>query len=574
MTTFQPHLRRIGSFLSNHYWVVRQVVPGHVTRLVSVVLLDGVGAISRTGLITFVAFFVNGIQSDRPLRIPATEIVIGSDAMSLFLLSAGTLVLLLLGGVAIYLAAVNTRLIGRAVHTVIANNVFERIRGLRNLCVTPIDLTRQGIQLQVMRNAVHIGLITETLIRTIQPVIYIVVFTCVAFYLDVRLTLLVAPFAMFLIPVVYGIGRQIHKIAGQFLNSQVTDYAAFVRRIIVGLDGSTAPRQLAQSPLAVFEGSEAVRAYFDGFDKNQLANDKMALAMSAFQAVFLSLVIIAFGYYALNDLRPWGSMLGYILAIHLVVSNVQTLLSHLANLNRLYPQLLDYFSFDSVSSGAGTQERRAVLPGVNSNLTLRINPSLVDSRSEVTLQPGHPLYYCCGVHPGRLEFWKCISPLCMASPVSENLWRHADVVAGEHPPMPTSILDNLVGVEQTDRNRTRVEKTLDEFGLLEEVRRLSQGLGTLVTAEVWDHFSRRLKIAVRLLPVVWSDAFVVLIDGGIFHGVTPDEYQDFLEALSGKVVFLMVLASSPLGSEIAHTVRNTTFPGGQCSDTFLRFISW
>lgn len=532
-----------------YIWVLTRVVRGSGRRIFWVASLDGLGTFSNAGMVAVLAFYINSVHDSGVIVVPIVDVEIKNGISALCALSLIILTLLVFSAWAIYHSVVLTRSIGRNAHSYVVQDVLSHFQEIRQSFPYKEIFTRQGVQLQIMRNALQIGIACETFTRAIQPAIAIIVYVGVAFYLDPVLSICLVPLAAMVFPSLWSLSSKIQSDAKEYYNSQAQNYGVSVNELIANLGGASLPAITKNQILDRFLATGKPKIFLDGFDLNQLANDKMAFVVSLFRALFFAIAIFVFGYYALDGEKPWGSMLAYMLVLMYTANGVQTLTSYLANLSRFYPQVADYTKFVAIPE-VDDEARKGSLSDKTLSLTCA-DAVLSGGLSELQLYVGDCAYYNCGEMINRLNFMDKIIPLISASSISEDYWYQAEFVGSRRTYLPGSIRGNIFGEWLNNENKKEsfVLDILEKTGYMGELNNYPHGLDTILTESTWNAFTPGFKSVLRILPLVYSKSQIIFVDNELLEVLTTVNRTSILEVLSDKIVFLMLAGCKVTGSE-------------------------
>lgn len=529
-----PHIARVKSFVRIHYAVLRDALGEQRRRLLLITIIDFLGAGARGVMIGYVGFLVNAMQSSRPVVVPLLNIEIVHGVSTLAWLVAGVFVLNTFGAWAAYYSAVQTRRVGRDAQTYFISEVLRRVQRLR--WSSAEFATRYGqtaIVQQIMRNATQLGIVSETILRTMQPTAYVAMALFLVLMLEPALTLILAPLGLLVLPLMYMVSSTISRDARNFFDVQVSKYGGGIAAVVAGLNRSTLPHRHPVLDRDRLISVDFVKGYLDGFDRTQHANDWMALAISLLRSGLIAVAIGVFGTFALQESRSWGAMLAYILALIYLASGLQNLGAYLANLTRFYPQLVDFHLFclatNQCTAGLARADR-------SPSYMLRVsgNP-LPGSKGDARIELGERAYFFATQTGSRLalaQFAAALSAYCADGDV-DYIGAGYGIPAGT---LREAIGDISAGTEESER----LASMLGRFEVGAEVAALPEGLDTELTAERWRTLSPKFRAAIRIIPATLSTRATLLVSASVIRALTPAQREALWSALASKRVFIVL----------------------------------
>lgn len=527
------HWGRIRNFTRNYR---RVLAPGFRTqrRHVAIVVgLDFVGASAASALIAFISVFTNRVLVKDAVTVPLLGVELSSRIAELGVLAAGVGLLVTVGALASYWSAVHVRAIGRAVHAETMERLLERlaatreIPGMASRAYAPPDIVQQ-----LLRNAIQIGIAAEMVIRSIRPAAYCVMAGGTLLTMAPILTVSLVPVALATVPLIYWMGSRIIAESRDFFEERVSGYGQRINRLVLDLDGAGVDRCPPQEG-GYLRTDPVVASYLDAYDKFVLANDRMNLVVGLSQAVVIAIATLIFGTYVLLSGDSWGRLLAYLIGLTLVVNNLRALVGYLASLNRFYPNVAGFLEFWE------NTERWIRKPGrVEPPPDLRLccpDPVLPGAQPECTLRPGNVVHYVTPEPPSRVQYGRFVGPLlgaCSEARDRELFLTSSAFASAKSRFVPGTLEQNLALPSD------RCWELLETLGAADEVRRLPKGLQTPLTDATWNSFSGVLQRALRIGPLVGTDAAVVFVDWSLLSNLDREECRSIVGLFRHKYLFL------------------------------------
>lgn len=523
------HLRRVRSFVRNYRTVLDIGLTGQARPIRGVVGLDFLGASTASAIVTFISVFSDRVLGQASFVVPLLGVEISSRIMEVVILAAVVGILVAVGTWASYLSAVRVRAVGREAHAEIMEQIFRRLTGVRQSRPgSGRRYTRQDVSQQLLRNAIQIGIAAEMVIRSFRPAAYCLMAGGTIFVIAPFLTAALLPLGLLVAPVLYWVGARVIADSRDFFDARVGDYGRRVNTLVADIDTSGVPFPPPPA-LGYVRSDRAVTSYLDAYDRFQLANDKMNLVVGLAQALLLAAATIAFGYYVLVTGERWGILVAYIFGLMLVVTNLRTLVSHLASFNRFYPNVVGFLEF-----WHRTAEWSALDTSVNHKV-LKLcceMPVFPGSVNEMDLVPGLSVYYLHPMPPARLQFADFVAPLVTACGGEAPAIETAAFAGESRRFVPGTLSQNLALPEE------RCWEALQIFGVTAEVKTLADGLATPMDETTWSVMSPELQRAIKVIPLLAADSRVVFIEYPLLNKITLQQRDFLLLAMRDRIVFV------------------------------------
>ena len=547
-------LARVFSFARHYARLQGPVFRRNRRRVARIIAADIVGASSVGAMIACIAFYVNAIQAETPVTIPFTSFRLEEGVVSLTVVGGLVVLLNALGAVATYDASVRTRAIGRDAYTIFSGWVVSAFQAALKTPTAAFDYNPAVVSRQIMRNSLQMGIAAETIIRCCRPSIYCLVALGILVHIDIYLTLMLAPAALVVGPLIYVIGSRVTSNAREFFDARVSDYGGEVSQIIETIDASSLPPGPWRGEEQRFASIRAIRKYLDAYDRFLLADVQMTLAISLCQAAVFGFAITVFGMFAMEKALPWGSLLAYVTALVYLLAHLKSLLSSLTTLNRFYPNAMQ-FSLFLEDCKRWRQSTECPEPeSADQRLSVAVDsPQLDGSQRGVSLGPGDAVILHSPVPLSRLQFDRIAEPLATAVCPVRNFYRNTDFVQSRRRPERASLLENLCDSSLPNAYE-RVEFAFDALGLSDELVALPNGLKTPIAREGWTELSTDLRAAVLLVPCLFSDRPYLFIEQRVLGWWPVQRQKKFLEMLPDKVVFLITNGADEPLEEPGRTV--------------------
>ena len=494
-----------------------------------------VGAFVQGSTIAFLSFFINIIQSQKKTGFSYLDNIISNNVFSLFIMSTILFILLFLSAVSTYYVAVKSRFLARMYHAKCTSRILTLFNRLQVTDAGTFSYSFAQIRKLAIRNSLLMGKSIETLIQSFYPFSSLIVVLFIVLKLNFKLSMMVFPFFLFVLPFLYKLSSNIQKDAKIFYEASVKNMAESIQKSLVLMNTTNANDKSRERCIGkLFHGNHEIKSYYDNFDKMQLANDKAVFITSSFKSFFLVGVLLIAGYSALHNALSWGLVIAYIMAMQSVINNLQNVSGNLSNLNRFYPLVSSYIDFcnhvERLSKPKAKKE--CLLPD---DITITSKSVLEGGVPAITLKPGDRVIYYNKHSLHRINFSAVISPLIKASSLPKSCWYQSCFISSIDGYIPDTIYANGIGGEIDQKKTATFVKIVNDLGLKGETDALPEGLNTMITEELWE----RLSPLFKLLPVFFSDTKIIIVDLDVIKKMDSLFCQRLLGLLSDRIVFLV-----------------------------------
>lgn len=531
-TRYATPIGRIWSFCRNYYVLFNDASRQGRLKMVGVVGLDGIGALCRGGVIGVVAYFVSIAETGSALEIPRWDVSLESPTSQVAVLALCVFALSALGAYSVYKSALVSRGLARAFYSKLSDAVLCSFLAWRPEAPSGEELTRQRLIMQITRNALHASLSVETVLKILQPVLYMLTASLMLFLLDPVLSIVVLPIIGLLGPLVYKLADQTRASAHSFYHSQASKMGQTVNGLITEIDASGALDAVRRDYTGTYERVPALVDYLDGFDGNQLANDRMGLVLAGVRAVALTGAIVLFGTLAIGGQRSWAEAVAFVGALLYLLNSAQTFLAYISTLSRFYPQVVDFADVASRTSGA--------IVGVGGNavsptVEIRVEPGPI---IELSLARGTCLGFWSPHDVSRITLMNFLEPLVAGSPAGGEMLRGATFLSAHHRFVTGRVIDNLSAGVDLDAAVRRLEAVWEQFGGSVTAASLRKNLETDVADDAWSTAGEAVRALASLLQLLWTSETVVIIDAPLLRRLADTDRQAVLRLLADRIVIV------------------------------------
>ena len=535
-----------------YLWVMREHLLSRKLALVTINALGAGGALAHGSMIAFIVFAVNYVQNPRTLGVAWLDRLLANSVLTLTLFGLGLLVLMTLGALATYLAMVKARALARSFHSQSA------VRGIQILCrATSMDHallppSEAEFRRLIVRNCLLLGKAIEAITSLAAPLWRTAVLAIALFALDLRLSLVVTPLFLLLLPLVYKLTAGVQEDARSFYDRAVIAMSrkigAFIR-LINNQNVLTRPDRIGWLGRA-YDDDPEVHDYFDAYDRIQLAQDRVQLATSLVSSVFLVSALVVGGYLATVRSLDWGIVTGYLFALLQLIAALRQVLGAVTNLSLYYPAVGQYRDFYLASHppphpASPTSAHRDI-----EHVSVRAGASSPVRNMTLEIRRGRPVCVISKLPLNRLDLDALLRPLCRRGSAPRQFWSEQTCFVGARSmPRFGSLAFNLALDHDDPDSPADVLHILRELDLDAEINALENGVEAVLDEQRWPQLSPHLRLALMILPVLFDERSVAALDMRLLR-IDPATARNLLDRMRNKFV-LIVTDTVPPNDELA-----------------------
>lgn len=317
----------------------------------------------RLGALGFLARYLHLLESNRTVQVLGHEIENPRSSYALLLAAASIALLLFLGScVSSYLSDI----------TMLRLSVLNEERcGKRAISIIGTYGNHPDMaswKMHYMRliggDARVCGSVARLALRSLQPMVFVIVTLAILVYLDWTLTLVLMLLVLCTVPFIYRV-----NVRGATLSRTMEKQTSLVIAEKRSLIKSTAESVSAgKSPTPELEAR-----YADGVLRTALnlhvgrlkVTVESSLIMASLMAVAVFVILIQKGSFLMSASTGWTQLATYLIILRLCMSNLTGLMHLAASINRQYPQFARYVAF---SMAAQKVEAKGVVAPASDDL--------------------------------------------------------------------------------------------------------------------------------------------------------------------------------------------------------------
>ncbi|MDA8660019.1 hypothetical protein N9M01_07345 [Luminiphilus sp.] len=263
----------------------------------------------------------------------------------LALMGVAVTILLLLSAVFIYISQRGILRMGREYGEFCAKRVFRLLGGGGDLFSTMKgEGSVDSFLLRLVRSDSRFaGRVLRMLLALAIPTVTLFPAITVAFYLEPRLSLIIATLGSVFIVYQYRASRlaAYHSMRHeQFASAAAAEY----RKLIQHYKHDAIPNASSFMEERLFAGS-AVRKQLDAYEGRLRSVENSRLVSGLFTSVIVGLILGIMGVGIIRDGAGWERLLAYVVALRFALTSLQSVFSSLTAINRFYPQVRRYMDF-------------------------------------------------------------------------------------------------------------------------------------------------------------------------------------------------------------------------------------
>ncbi|MDD5218575.1 MAG: hypothetical protein PHN49_04020 [Candidatus Omnitrophica bacterium] len=553
-TRFHESLEKIKRFFEAQAWLIREGLSRKGFLFFAIVTGATVSAFAQGATIAYLAFFVNVVQGKRSTGVDWIDHSLQANGLWGFaVLCLVFFLLLFVSAVTDYFAVYANRKLARSYHRRCAMRVLEWIERLKVIDPANFPFDKYTLKLMATRNSLMMGKNLELIALVFQPLIRFCVVMAILVSIDVKLTAILVPFSLIVLPFLYRLSEGVQSNAKFFygetsfaMSAEILNGLQYLASANVGF--ANQKKDIRQW----YAGNKAITRYYDCFDNVLLANERSELVVSIFRAFFLIVLLMILGYRAIHQVHSWGFLVAYIAAMQQLTNHIKHFAALLSTGMRFYPLVRQYIGFCEhtqklIDQGLPAKGDAAcrLSPEIES-VEIKSRQLFPGGRDTLALVKGRPLYfYHDEFDLNRICFYEYLRPLIKGSKVPRNFWLNAGFVSALSLLPTIPLKDVLMPYGAGTTQETVWNSLVAELDLDKEISALLQGAHEFMDSELWHALSHELRALIQIFPLVISCHNVAFIDWEILRHCRPAEVSTLLKKFEDRFLLLVISQSLP-----------------------------
>lgn len=515
-------------FASIYWWVFNIHLRPNWKWVTLIIILSCISAGAQGGVIGFIAFSLDVMEN--PNTYGFDWFLEGNRVIGLIILGTVVGAIAAFGAFANYGATRTARAMGRSFHELCATRTLHNLALLHTI---PDSLSYDEPQLirLVSRNGMLLGRTVQACLNVIEPVLRFAVALGILIYIDVRISLVLIPLVLLMIPGLLRIGTRVKSTSESYFDVSAPEMGRHARNVIVSVNnqdmfqGDDRTSRFDSS----FIDDVRVQKYLDEYDTVNLANARMRLFMNGASSTVLGFALIGSGYLAMTGFVSWPVVMVLLIALWTMQRALVQCGSLFAIMNLFYPFVAQTKAI--ISMDDATDSKPVVLP-------IRL---MTDSdNDEVTIDTGDRIGMISDMPLDRLHLYDLLSPIAEHCNQSvDQLIHNLAFVTDRYRPLDSCVHDALDSIDDHFLDRLSVRSLIDT---------LDSGMDTVLTSELWNEMPIQLKTAICLAPTLCSQQPIVVIDARMLRRLPQAIRESYFSIYSNRILILHSNNTEPMDS--------------------------
>lgn len=518
-------------------------------RFAAILLLDALAAASRIGALVAIAAAIGLFTSQDGKAFLGYHVNVPPTVRSVAAFTGTIAVLTLLGGMATYFSARLSRQFGRAMNEKTLRDIIGFL-GLPPAVAAhakmPVPRNLNTVFTQI---PIHAGLAAETLARLVHP-LFLVLFTGALLLWYQPLVAIIA-FGAFLafLPLFLRTTDVIRKNARGFYADRAVELGSVVAASITRLSGQHGIVPKSRVDETSLIEAAPVRAFFDSYDINLLANERIGLLLALADSVVRPALFALICGLVFLEGYPVDAAVAFLGGLAYLLGSARSASGLLINLVRYQPQVARYFGLvDAVAVAHST----GAAPGNWQDVTIRALDER-NQKAELVVAPGEVGLVLSDRPLSTFTLGSLVADL-FSTEVPRDMDRLA-FVSGGFRFTPVSVISQLCG-GVVDADRAGAARQLAAgLGADRSFSALPNGYETILSEDVWAGLDAAARVALRIVPLAVNASPIVFVDIAAIQSVGEKGWPAVREVLSGSCLFLFV----PIGGNPPALAANWYF---------------
>lgn len=532
-------------FVATYAALMRGHLLQHKAELIVVTVLGAVGAVAQGAVVAFIVATVSMFEGKAGRSLPIIGELIQNRSVGIIGSALCLAALLAIGAWASYVAAVRIRRLGRGFHQACVRTSLFAIADAPGIALSGLHDDLNSFRRLVILGSNQLGNALEDIVRTIEPVFRCAISFAILFWISPKLTLIMIPILLVMIPVVYRASREVTSDSQKYFDvasiRMFEQLSALVD--VIGYGNLRRPPAVEAELGRFLNDASGLGGCFDEYDKLQLAHSRSLYRINLATSSFLVFSLLSSSYLASGGQISWGLMLGYLMALLQFIQSARTLQSYLTSLSMYFSSARRHLLLRDLASPvvSGSAEDMPV------DVVMRSSQALPGGEATLTLRRGRPVYVLSAKALDRVSLRSMISQLAAASGVFASVWERNTCFLGMRAQLPEWAMSTPGALEERQHrlSDSAVARIAARAGVERELGDLQQALGVDPGAKVWNDLSRPLRIALFFASIQNQAQQVVILDSRLLAGLRAETAMPLLEALADRFLLLVTMGMPP-----------------------------
>ncbi len=503
-----------------------QIIKERKKWFILVIIFDAISAATKIAAVFIVALAVKMLSNRDQTNIIINGIEIQNDITMIVILGVTLGVCLLVSALLLYQSRVLTRAIGRWVNQAVLNDVYNIFNQSAEKAAGIKFPHFENINAMLTQVPIHSGLAAETIIRLINPLFLLTFASLSLLYQQSYLAVVIFAASLLFVPIVIKFSHAVQSNSQSFYSNKSLAMGMRVSAIVnLAIHQSGAINQNKQKP----SEEEAMNSFYNAYDKNLLANEKVGLIISIADSVMRSFVFILMCILVYLDEFSAGATVIFLGVLIYMLSSARAVASLTTNLLRYYPQTRRYLALTEAIKNTEYSKATAT----NADTSQTDQGKLRYGDSTLLLSP-YPLT--------TLTLRSIIGPLIHSEHLTISDLHEIRFASANYRFHDGTVIEHLLGAQSGKELQDKALDLAKDLNADTSFAALSNGYQTKVNQAQWDKMSAEARLALRCIPLILnSKQNLIFIDYNLVKPVSIKSINKIFKQFSDcKLVVTML----------------------------------
>lgn len=308
----------------------------------------------------------NAANGNAPVEEEGISSFLQADVWSFAGVAGAVTILGLLGAFLCWRAMYISRKLARNYRVNLTGKMIEKVAGYP-VETAELDLDAgqpSNLSTIFLRGPLQSGIAARLLLTLVRPVVMVVSFIGVLFFLSWELAVILIPLLLIPMPLIYALNRSTHGASHRFYLGGGRKRFSGVLKSCLGQvnEAPVSSQDLGSEIRRSYEENEEVNRALDDYDFSILARTRSQYYTSVFQAILIGAGVFGFGLAAIRGWLSWEVIVGALIALKGVQQAVTVLWGMIASLVRKFPVVRNTQQFidalEHPNDGPGFSEKK------------------------------------------------------------------------------------------------------------------------------------------------------------------------------------------------------------------------
>ena len=498
----------------------------------AILAADTLSVIGRISAVLILSVMASVMKNDGLLKFKSYEVFLSENLFVQGLIGASAMIgCLLLSALFGFAAVLLARKMARWMNEQAIDDIMSGLAQSPDIAVQAPYTDPDIFNRLLTQNAIHYGMISETLLRMANPIVMFALAWVVVFIQAPTLAIGIIVFVILFSPIFLRLFIKTQRVAQDFYADSATTMGQGISTAVLSLVpqygvffGPHQEKMVKQHPY--------MRNFLDALDNNILANERVGLLVGVIGALFIGFVIGVNSYLASLEAINIGGIIALTGGFLYLVASARTVSSLLTNLVRFYPQVRSVNDFAQPLKSPPVAKTNIALPEALLIKSDKVKLRLVKGGERVGLISPYPL--------SKFTLEKFLTPIITPGGNIETLSRNLAFVSARYRyKVGETITINLnAGRVEYSQNAVEIAQAM---GVLAEFEALPQGLSTQMTESVFKTLSGTARTALRLIPLMANpESRLVLIDVAAVRNLNPTTFDAVFSHMKNSMILIIM----------------------------------